>query len=510
MANKKRNDQIIFEHKRINDFIDKILDQDLSEVELLEEIDKLEEMGDEVLPVLISRLSQKDYRNQNFVILALKEIDYPNKKEALEAVIDDETSTDHKKVSAANILQNLGYPQDFEELSEHLHNPHQMLLSTLENMIESLEQDTAVIQMVNTLRVMDTESVVNLIENLKQFSDIRVNRLFIPMLTDDRSEIQLNLIKYLKDFWSEELLMPLKYVSESAEDPAVRKEARMVYFNTKMKVDNIGVQKSTTQKIEPLHKCIVSNIDGDGGQIVSITRRKKSGKLKLFNIFFNDRYGIKDCLGVDTLTQKEHNSMFGKMLLSGVFFYPVSTAFANDCVSTGLDISIDKGNPLPDDIFIWHYLLYDDKDYSDQEKEYQELDHEEIGQHPEYFRDCLQLLDLDEFESWFIEIPKYAQKRYISDVSRAKKSRGKARNDAMEQIVSTVVEEFITKNLKDKIRQRLLRQAPLLYMFHGTEESGWAIAAAEKLKDESEVAPNEHPLLREMAILGLSKFVEGI
>ena len=373
--------------------------------EITEKVKELADMGDEVINVLLSRIGDTDFNSHNFIIHALKTIDFPNKIDALKNIIEDETRTDQEKISAANLLQNLGYLQDFEYISTKLHNPQQMFLNAVESMINSLDKEEAVIQTFKSVLLMPNQARINLIENLKQFSDLRINRLFLPLLLYSTKEVQLDLLNHLKNYWSEEMLLPLRYLSEISDDEEVAKTARMAYFKTDMRIRNLPTDRISTKDLDPLYRCIVSNIDGDGGQIVSISRKKKSGKLKLFNTFFNDKTGIKDCLGVDSLNQSEYDNMFGNMLFSGVIFNRVSLDFAKECIVTGFELSLKHKTRIPEDFFVWHRHLYEDCELPQAEKDYQNLDLDQLAKNEKLYSESYNLLDLDEFESWFIEIP---------------------------------------------------------------------------------------------------------
>ena len=78
------------------------------------------------------------------------------------------------------------------------------------------------------------------------------------------------------------------------------------------------------------------------------------------------------------------------------------------------------------------------------------------------------------------------------------------------KIITYIINDLINAEFAQKIRHRLLRQAPLLFISYGERECGWALAAAEKLKKESKVPLENHIFIREMAIIGLTHFIEGI
>ena len=117
---------------------------------------------------------------------------------------------------------------------------------------------------------------------------------------------------------------------------------------------------------------------------------------------------------------------------------------------------------------------------------------------------------MDEFESWFIAVPQDKQLHYVKLLSKAKRKRGARRNEEIEKVISKAIEDLVDSELREKIRNRLLRQAPLLFISYGEEKCAWALAAAEKLKKDSPLSISEHPFIREMMIIGLSHLVEGL
>jgi hypothetical protein len=273
---------------------------------------------------------------------------------------------------------------------------------------------------------------------------------------------------------------PSVLVRHAAGNAALRLQAR---------IGDRPVQPWAMPSPLPLAHCWLSNIDGDGGQVLFVVRRQPDGDLWMLDLMFNDHQGIKDCFSALTSEDELQEMMY---TFDPVEFVDVSLAHAREEVDRAYQVTLAAGRRLPPPVMLWQSWLE-----GEDQRQLDEfiLPSLEPSQREELLAECEQLFGLGEFESWFFNPDEVADflPRYQKLDRKNQAEFGEPTYEALlDEAVEAVVDEARRRLLSDRLR----RQAWLLAQLYEEEYVPlWALAAADAL-DEGLLA--KHPLLREM------------
>ena len=244
----------------------------------------------------------------------------------------------------------------------------------------------------------------------------------------------------------------------------------------------------------PVHRCLLSTIDGNGTQMVVVTRQRPDGSFKLMNTMFNDHEGIKDCVGADMMDEDSLEEMLEMMELSGISAVDVKLDRCRQVLEKARQVTLKAGRRPPPQYVAWASFL-EGKDGRDiEETELQEVD---LAAQPELLEYCDELLELDEFESWFFNPEEWKghRKAYRS----LEQARGKDSDQKWDEAIQQGLEAVMDDDHRRLLRERLRRQAWVLAQLYEDEEVWqWAMAAAAALEDDAGVPLHKHPLLYAM------------
>jgi hypothetical protein len=245
---------------------------------------------------------------------------------------------------------------------------------------------------------------------------------------------------------------------------------------------------------EPLQGCFITTIDGNGGQVLLIARETADGHCKLLDVMFNDHEGIKDCYGGLRPTLEEVKELIGAGFgTMGIELVGISLEKAREELSRAIRVTREARRRLPVGFLAWrHWALGEDPD----PPEVFPLPGIPPSERNVLLSDCDELLDLEEFKSWFFNVPDLRgldrQYRRLRDKEPANAAKEKA-------LITKGVRRVIDEARRQRLRDRLRRQAWLLAQVYEDEDlPKMALVAADALADDSPLPLEEHPLLRRM------------
>jgi len=158
------------------------------------------------------------------------------------------------------------------------------------------------------------------------------------------------------------------------------------------------------------------------------------------------------------------------------------------------EVTRKAGHRLPPQYVAWAGFLEGEDRRDVEEIEPQEVD---LATQPELLEYCDELLELDEFESWFFNPAEWKghRKAYRS----LEQARGKDSDQKWDEAIQQGLEAIMDDAHRRLWRERLRRQAWVLAQLYEDEEVWqWAMAAAAALEDDAGVPLHEHPLLYAM------------
>jgi hypothetical protein len=245
----------------------------------------------------------------------------------------------------------------------------------------------------------------------------------------------------------------------------------------------------------PLVRCLLSTIDGNGGQVLVIVRKHShdEDKFLFWDVMFNDHEGIKDCFGGQTHDDDEVEAFIADGLAEiGIETLEISLEQARAEVERAYQVTLEAGRRLPLSYMGWQSWLQGEDPAP---VEVFPLPIITPKEQVALFERCGELTDLDEFESWFFnpEDLHGLERKFRQLIHRSNADK------AIETLISKAITTIVDDRYRQLLRERLQRQAWLLaQIYEGDEIPKLAIAAASGLSETSPSRLEDHPLLREM------------
>ena len=453
-------------------------------------IERLRDLADDAVPLVVEMLASPDEDTRNVAIVLLRELDDPRAAEPLKRVLYKSDYSDEEKLKVLQALDVLGSPVDEDTLRRAISDPDALMRRSLDRMLDVIEDPAHVGGFLEIMEEgppeMQEQTVLDLLAPL-------ADRRLLPMLTallysehDSVIVAAIDGIERLKEPATIPLLEeraqydPSRRVRHAAENAALRLQTR---------IGDRPPQRWITPSPLPLAYCMLSTIDGSGGQVLFIAREQPDDSLRVVDLMFNDHEGIKDFFSA-VVDEDELDEMMDTF--ENVDFVDIGLEQVRAEVARAHQVTLDARRRLPPAFMAWQGWIEGDDPRPLEEFP---LPSREPSQQSKLLAECAELLTLEEFDYWFFnpdEVQSFVS-RYRKLLRRDQADRGQAPFEALlDQAIETMVDERYRRLLAD----RLHRQAWLLAQIYEEEEvSLWALAAAVAFEEGVVV---EHPLLRNM------------
>ena len=284
----------------------------------------------------------------------------------------------------------------------------------------------------------------------------------------------------------------LERMARSSRNVAAREEASAAARRMRFQIlrpESASV--NSTDLLPPdLETLRLSSVDGDGSQLLALTRRWDSDHYLIIVVYWNDSDGIRDIMGVFERLSPE----IGDQPLEELMQLPmvdIDLPAARGALAAALEMGIAQGRKMPPHYEIWEPYFHDRFPPSaDEHVAAIELDDGPFARRHDLALKSSQLLDHPAFASWLadpepivesIGLQFLAEKRAIPESRYAQLAR-----------------ELFDSEMRALLRGRLRRQAWLLGQQHEGALRDIALAAAAELAESSPQPPDTHPLLRGM------------
>jgi len=482
--------------KQIQAIIDRFVQEELRMDEAEREIARLRKVKDRVTPRLLEMITAADRETYTAAAMLLRHLKDRQAVQPLKDLLRDPRLADDNKLIIITTLQELGVTIDEQTYFSSLRDPEAAMGRSLLGLLEHLEDESNLAMFVEmVVERMPLEMQVAFIEDLKALGDQRARLLLQALLQADDEEVILAAIGGLDRLQDTTAIPLLEELADYGPGEKVRREARRVAGRLTMRA---SVKKEPVEKAKPpelpVHRCLLSTIDGNGTQMVIVTRQRSDGYLKMMNTMFNDHEGIKDCMGADMMDEDSLEEMLDAMELSGISTVDVKLERCRQVLEEAHQVTRKAGRRLPPQYVAWAGFLQGEDRRDVEEIEPQEVD---LAARPQLLEYCDELLELDEFESWFFNPEEWKghRKAYRS----LEQARGKDSDQKWDEAIQQGLEAIMDDVHRRLWRERLRRQAWVLAQLYENEEVWqWAMAAAAALGDDAGVPLHEHPLLYAM------------
>ena len=474
----------------------------VSTEEFDEIIDTLLDFDDEALAQLSALLDSPEEDTRLGAIVLLQELEETRAIPALRRMLNRPDYRDEEKIIVMEALRALGSPVDERTFKRIISDPEAVFRRSLERMLSHIDTPQEVEDFLSVLEEERAAGVpldVYINEMLTPIEDRRLMLLFTALLYHEADDIVLaaiDALERLKEPRTIPLLEeraqydPSKKVCHAAQNAALRLRTRLGPLPTEE-----GLFPWIPAIDLPFYTSLLSAIDGDGGQVLFVTRQRPDNHLLMLDVMFNDHEGIKDCF-TDVLDEEELED--GLKMFGNLEFVEISLERTQAEATRAYRATLEAHRRPSSTFVIWQGMLAGDTPFKGKEWPLPTLD---PAQQEKLLNECDELLALDEFEHWFFNpdevAPFIARYKRLKRKNRAEPGH-RAFEDLIDQVLTHVCGETSTyrKFLPDRLRHQawLLRQ---IYEDEDGEELALLALAAATAIQEDIILP--HPLLRAMA-----------
>jgi len=481
--------------KEIQAILDRFVQEELRIDEAEREIARLRKVKDRVTPRLLEMITAPDPETYTAAAMLLRHLKDRQVVQPLKDLLRDPRLADDNKLSIIATLQALDVTIDGQTYFNSLRDPEAAVRRSFLGLLEHLEDESSLAMFLETIAgSMSPETQVAFIEDLTELGDQRACLLLQALLQTDDEDVILAAIEGLERLQDITAIPLLEELSDYGPGEKVRREARRVVGRLTMRASVIkGPIKKKPSEL-PLHRCLLTTIDGNGTQMVFVTRQRSDGYLKMMNTMFNDHEGIKDCMGAEMMDEGSLEEMLEAMELSGISAVDVKLERCRQVLEEAHQVTLKAGRRLPPQYVAWAGFLEGEDRRDVGQTEPHEVD---LAAQPELFEYCDELLELDEFESWFFNPGEW--KGHRKAYRALEQARGKDSDQKWDEAIQQGLEAIMDDEHRRLWRERLRRQAWVLAQLYDDKEVWqWAMAAAMALEHDAGVPLHEHPLLYAM------------
>ena len=457
-------------------------------------IEELQSLADDAVPRVAEMLASPQQENRLAALVLLRELDDSRAVKPLRRMLRQSNYSDEEKLRAIQTLETLGSPIDKATFRRVISDPDALMKNSMEQMLATIkdpDQVEAFLEMMGEAPPEMSELYVR--DMLATLDDRRLLLVLTALLHNEHDGVivaAVDAIERLKEPATIPLLEeraqydPSHRVRHTAENAALRLRIRIGAPSEKH-----PSQPWIPPSSLPVAYCMLSTIDGSGGQVLFATREQPDGDLQLVDLMFNDHEGIKDCFSavVDEEELEEMMDSFG-----GNEFVDINLERACAEVARAYQVTLDARRRLPPAFIAWQGWLEGEDSRSIEEFPLPSL---EPSRQAELLAECTELLEMDEFDYWFFNPDEVASfvPRYRKLLRQGQAERGQT---PFETLLDRAIKSLIDEEYQHLLANRLRRQTWLLAQLYEDEEvSSWALVAATALEEGVVV---EHPLLREV------------
>jgi hypothetical protein len=478
--------------REIENIIRRLLTEPLTEDEAEEEIERLSMAEESAVPRLMHFVASRDPEQHQLACQILAALESDLAIEPLRRKLHDPKVIDDYKLDIITALMHLDGLRPDEDPFEYLRDATGAVLRSQQEFLAQLQDPLTLNNFLEgdfeALPIFQSpEAMQHYVEN----GGPATFSLLLCLLHSAQDQVVRTAIKGLETLGLPEAVSYLE--ERAAHDPSrkVRRAAKEAVQRLTAQVGRRGEWLAPPD--EPLQSCFISSLDGSGGQVLLIARQTAEGHCKLLNVMFNDHEGIKDSYGgLSPTLQKVEEMIDGGLSAMGIELVEISLDKARDELDRALHTTQQARRRLPIGFMAWrHWALGEDPDPPEvfPLPEVSDTDRDAL------LADCDELLDLEEFNSWFFNV---SDLQGLDRQFRRLQDQDPADEEKQEALISQAVRRIVDKAHRQLLCDRLRRQAWLLAQIYQDDDiPRMALVAADALEDDA-FPLEEHPLLRGM------------
>lgn len=480
--------------QEINSIIHRLLTESLSEDEAEEEIERLSMAEDKAVPRLMRIVASRDREQHQLACQILARLDSDLAIRPLRRKLRDPKVIDDYKLDIIMTLMHLDALEPGENPFEHLRDAEGTMLRSQQEFLAQLQDPLELSNFlggdIQSLPILQSPDAL---QHYVETGGPATFPLLLCLLHFPQSRVVRAALKSLETLGLPEAV---PYLEERATyDPSrkVRRVAKAAALRLTAQVGQRGEWLAPPD--EPLQGCFITTIDGNGGQVLLIARQTAEGHCKFLNVMFNDHEGIKQCYGGLSPTLEEIQEVIGSGFGDiGIELIDISLEQAREELDRALQTTREAHRRLPVEFMAWRHWALGEDPAPPETFSLPRISH---SKRETLLANCAELLDLDEFESWFFNVPEL--RGLDRQYRRLRRKKSASANAEEETLITQGVRRVVDKARRQRLRDRLRRQAWLLAQLYEDDDiPRMALVAADALEDDTPLPPEEHPLLRRM------------
>ncbi len=318
---------------------------------------------------------------------------------------------------------------------------------------------------------------------------------------DGDPNLQLACVSALVNRTDSGAIGALERVARSSRNAAVRDEASAAARRLRFQVLRpASAAAGPDEQAQPeLERAQLSSVDGEGSQLLVLTRKWAPDQLLSVMVYLNDADGIRDVLGTFREWQPDLIDESLDLMPEPPLLVDVELPAARGALAAG-EAVVGKGQKLPLHYELWEPYFHDRFPApADEETILPELDDAPYAQRRDLVARSAQLLDHPAFSPWFADLDEVVDSL---DFWPTRNRRGLSKSE-----YSQIVPAVFGESAREVLRGRLRRQAWLLDRQHDNDPRDLALAAAASLDAAPQKSLNAHPLLRAMIDRALDMYI---
>jgi hypothetical protein len=464
-------------------------------------------------------------------VLIFAELATDDDLEELEDFVTDPTVSDMAKLSLSPILRELGSEMADDGIIEYLNDPAGAMQQMQMRLLELVGQSEMGIESIlEDVTSMPLERRLAFVYWLGSSNDPRAANLLIPLLENQSGKVASAVIEALERLGPvaiQQTIPALNHVISSSSSRALKQSARAALGRLTMQSTPGIEDEAMTEARLPLlppHKARTSFIDGSGSQLVMLSWKRPDGLLKGVNVLCQDRWGIKDCYGLDEVEMERWDELVHELERQGFVSFHVPFDNARALVAEARTFNRRSHRKVPVAYSIWRPFI--EAEGSDKLDVFSmstmleplPLNEETIA----LARRGGELYQIPEFVSWMYDpleeiepyIARYWSTQHVFDNNAGRRTRGRRKavpreeheqNTLLENLVSEALDKLVDDKWRLLYEARLRRQAALFHFTDRQEQVPLMRAVATVLHPDSQIAVREQEFARTLMRISIEQ-----
>jgi hypothetical protein len=471
-------------------FRDSYTSGDLTTSEFHDIVERLLALDDAALPPLVDMLQSSDGSDREVAIVLLQELGDTRAVRPLRRALLDPDYGDNDKLGIIRVLDSLGESIDEATFKRAISDPEGLMYRTVASMLEVVETPEQVEVFLDSMAEGLPEMHAQYIRDLLiPLADRRLLPVLAALVYCTYDAVIIAAVDAIERLKEPATIPLLKERAQYDPSPEVRQAAEKAALRLQVRVGDESPAPWITPSPDPIVRCMLSTMDGSGGQVLFVAREQPDGYWRIFDVMFNDREGIKDAFSIIT-DELELEEMMSTFDCSDFVDLRLERCRAE--IARAYQVTLEARRRFPARFLVWQGLLEGEDHRRLEEFPLPALKpSEEAG----LLEECSELMTLEEFSFWFFNPDEVAEftPRYEELLRQGQARLGKAAYDAL---VGEAIDAIAGETYRRLLPDRLRRQAWLLAQLYEDEGVAlWALAAAAAMEGG---VLTEHPLLRQM------------